>query len=400
MNVLTILQFVQKTQNEMSKTILVILLALFSTLSYAGGVIVGAKRMDLYLNMLKGQKVGLIINQTSMLGEVHLMDTLINLGINVQSVFSLEHGFRGKIGAGEHVKNDIDEKTRIPIISLYGTNKKPKPAHLKDVDVVVFDIQDVGARFYTYISTMHYVMEACAENGVKFIILDRPNPNGDYVDGPVLRQEYSSFVGMHPIPIVHGCTVGELAQMINGEKWLQGGIKCDITVIPVKNYTHTTPYTPPIKPSPNLPNYLSIRLYPSLCLFEGTPLSIARGTPYPFQAIGYPDENFGTFEFTPKSIESMAKKPPFQDQKCYGKDFRAMHHSPKFTLKYLIEFYHKFEEKDHYFNSFFRKLAGSDELQQQIKAGFSEDEIRVSWIEPLAYYKQIRKKYTLYPDFE
>jgi uncharacterized protein YbbC (DUF1343 family) len=353
-----------------------------------------------YLSYLKGKKVGLIVNQSSMVNKGHLVDFLLLNDIEVKKIFVPEHGFRGTADAGEKVDDSKDAKTGLPIISLYGANKKPSKEQLSGLDVLVFDLQDVGVRFYTYISTMHYAMEACAEYKVEFMVLDRPNPNGHYVDGPILDKKFSSFVGMHPIPVVHGLTVGELANMIVGEKWLSTSNPLKMRVIPMEQYTHKTRYDLPVKPSPNLPNALAIAAYPSLCLFEGTPISIARGTEFPFQAIGYPNSSFGSFTFTPRSIEGMSKNPPHENTLCYGVDFRKGHWKEGFTLKYLIDFYQKYPEKEKYFNAFFAKLVGTDQLAEQIKEGFTEEEIRLGWQAELAEYKRIRKKYLLYPDFE
>ncbi|HEY8399691.1 MAG TPA: DUF1343 domain-containing protein, partial [Cytophagaceae bacterium] len=308
-------------------------------------IITGAEQLEQYLSLLKNKNVALVVNQTSVVGKTHLVDTLLSLGIKVRKIFSPEHGFRGDADAGERVNNEIDAKTGLPIVSLYGNNKKPNKESLKDVDIVIFDIQDVGVRFFTYISTMHYIMEACAENNKKVLILDRPNPNGHYVDGPVLDLKHKSFVGMHPIPIVHGLTVGELAMMINGEKWLDSGRTCDLQVIKVKNYDHKKRYSLPVKPSPNLPNDLSIQLYPHLCLFEGTTLSVGRGTEFPFQVVGHPNKAYGTFQFTPKSIPGMAKSPLHENKVCYGIDLRSLSGEESgFQLKYIMELYNKSPE--------------------------------------------------------
>jgi uncharacterized protein YbbC (DUF1343 family) len=358
----------------------------------------GADQISIYLPLIQQQRVGLLVNHTSLIDGKHLIDTLLALNVPVKKIFAPEHGFRGDKDAGETVKNDIDVKTGIPVVSLYGNAKKPTADQLKDLDVVIFDIQDVGVRFYTYISAMHYVMEACAENNKKMIVLDRPNPNGHYIDGPILQPQFKSYVGLHPIPIVHGLTVGELAKMINGEKWLSNGVQCDLTVIPVKNYAHKTPYSLPVKPSPNLPNDLSIKLYPSLCLFEGTPISVGRGTLFPFQVIGYPDPNMGSFTFTPVSIEGMSKNPPHENKQCYGIDFRNMEVEEGFTLKYVIDFYNKYPNKDKYFIRFFDTLVGNATLKERIKAGWSEDAIRKEWAKDLEAYKVIRKNYLIYPD--
>jgi uncharacterized protein YbbC (DUF1343 family) len=360
-----------------------------------------ALRTAEYLPQLKDKKVGLLVNHTSLLPQrgknVHLLDFLLEQGVEVTTIFAPEHGFRGNADAGEKVESGIDPQSGLPIVSLYGSNKKPEPEQLKDIDILLFDMQDVGVRFYTYISTMHYAMEACAENGKKFLVLDRPNPHSHYVDGPVLDPAFRSFVGMHPIPVVHGLTVGELAQMINQEGWLAGGLTCDLTVIPMANYTHQTQYILPVKPSPNLPNQQSIQLYPSLCFFEGTPISIGRGTPFPFQLAGYPNEQAGKFQFTPVSTPGAAKHPMHQDQLCYGVDLREATTPNRLDLSYLIHFFQQYEHKDDFFTKFFNMLAGTEELQQQIKSGLSETEIRESWKEDLETYKSLREKYLLYP---
>ena len=362
-------------------------------------VLVGAEQSSVYLPLLQGKKVGLVGNQTSILPQSankHVVDFLLEKGVQVKKVFVPEHGFRGTADAGEKVDNSIDQKTGLPIISLYGSNKKPSADQIKDLDVVIFDLQDVGTRFFTYISTMHYVMEACAEQGKKVIIFDRPNPNGGYIDGPMLKPGFESFVGMHNIPIVHGLTVGELAQMINGEKWLKGGLTVDLKVIPVANWTHAQAYNLPIKPSPNLPNDLSIKLYPSTCLFEGTVASLGRGTYFPFQVYGYPDPKFGDFTFTPLSIDGMSKTPPHQDKLCYGRDLRGESMNHQFTLSYLLEAYEKSGMKEKFFNNYFNTLVGTDELKKQILAGKSEAEIRESWKVGMDAYKVKREKYMIY----
>lgn len=359
-------------------------------------IVVGAEQFGAYLPLLEGKRVALIVNQTSLVGTTHLVDTLLALDVDIQKVFAPEHGFRGAASAGEHIQNAVDERTSLPLISLYGHNKKPTPEQLADVDIVIFDVQDVGTRFYTYISTMHYAMEACAENNKGFLVLDRPNPNGNYIDGPILEPAFRSFVGMHPIPVVHGLTVGELAKMINGEKWLAEGLTCDLQVIKVKHYNHETPYVLPVKPSPNLPNHQAIKLYPSLCFFEGTPISVGRGTRFPFQVIGKPDPRFGSFRFTPVSMEG-AKHPPYENQQCYGLDLRAVAVPSAIDLSYLIDFYRKSEDKKDFFKDFFNLLAGTDQLKQQIMAGKTEEEIKQSWAKPLEAYQNMRKKYLLYP---
>jgi uncharacterized protein YbbC (DUF1343 family) len=366
----------------------------------------GAEQTDKYFPSLKDMNIAVVANQTSMIGETHLVDTLKSSGINIKKVFALEHGFRGEVQAGEIIANDVDEKTGIPIVSLYGGNKKPKPEMLKDIDLIIFDIQDVGARFYTYISSLHYVMEAAAENGKKILVLDRPNPNGHYVDGPILNMKHKSFVGMHPVPIVHGMTIGEYARMINEEGWLKGKKKCDLEVITCKGYDHTTLYELPVKPSPNLVNMASIYLYPSLCLFEGTNVSVGRGTEFPFQVIGFPENPVGEFVFTPRSVTA-AKTPPFMDVECKGYDLReygktTMANARKINLEWLIEFYKVHPDKENFFekNNMFILLSGNTELKEQLVSGAGEEEIRSSWKTGLEEFKLIRKKYLLYPDFE
>jgi uncharacterized protein YbbC (DUF1343 family) len=364
-------------------------------------ILSAADRTEAYLPLLKDKKIGLVVNQTSVLTQknnLHLVDFLLQEGIKVQKIFVPEHGFRGDADAGEVVKNDTDKETGLPLISLYGDNKKPSETALADVDLILFDLQDVGLRFYTYISTLHYLMEACAERGKPLLILDRPNPNGDYIDGPLLKKEFSSFVGMHAIPVVHGLTVGELAQMINGEGWLKEGIQADIQIITSENWDHSMPYNLPIKPSPNLPNNLSIRLYPSLCFFEGTDISVGRGTYFPFQVFGAPDPKYGDFTFTPKSIQGMSKNPPHENKICYGRDLREEPLTHRFTLAYLLDMYKKSGKGPGFFNNFFDKLAGTDQLRKDILAGKNETEIKNSWQAGLRNYKKMRKKYLLYKD--
>lgn len=364
----------------------------------------GAEQTDEYIKFLNFKKVGVVANHTSTIKNTHLVDSLLRLGVNIVKVFSPEHGFRGEADAGEKVASGIDTKTKLPLISLYGNNKKPTVEQLKGIDVMIFDIQDVGARFYTYISTMHYVMEACAENNIRLLILDRPNPNGHFVDGPILEEKYKSFVGLHPVPIVHGMTIAEYAQLINGEKWLKNGVQCIITIIPIKNYTHKTVYELPINPSPNLKTMSAIYLYPSLCLFEGTPISVGRGTEKPFQVIGHPTMKSDKFTFTPKSMEG-AKDPKYKNQKCFGHDLTDygaiyMRGSKSINLFWLLNSYKDFSEKEAFFNEMFNLLAGTNQLQTQIKAGKTEEEIKDSWQQGLASFKLIRKKYLLYKDFE
>ncbi len=382
-----------------------ILFFLFTGCILAGNtnkILPGAEQPEKYLPVIKNKKVGLVVNHTSLVGNVHLADFLLSEKIRVEKIFAPEHGFRGDASAGEEIKDGIDVKTGIPVLSLYGQTKKPTPAHLKNIDVVIFDIQDVGCRFYTYISTLHLVIEACAENNIPLIVLDRPNPNGDYVAGPVLKPGFESFVGMDPIPVVHGCTVGELAQMINTEKWHKATAKCNLQVIPVQNYTHSTKYELPVSPSPNLPNYLSVRLYPSLCFFEATSVSVGRGTDFPFQVLGGLNKKLGEFRFTPKSIPGVAVNPLNEGKVCYGIDLRLLNEAPKFTLQYFIDFYNKYEKKSDFLTreNWFNLLAGNDELLAQIKNGKSEKEIFEELKPELEKYKSIRKNYLLYPDFE
>ena len=358
----------------------------------------GAEQTNLYVSDLKGKTIALVVNHTSMIGKMHLADSLLSLGIKIKTIFAPEHGFRGTADAGEHVENGIDKKTGLPIVSLYGNNKKPSAAQLEGIDVVIFDIQDVGARFYTYTSTMHYVMEACAEQSKKLLILDRPNPNGHYVDGQVLDKKFASFVGLNPVPVVHGCTVGELAQMINGEGWLAGNKKCNFQIVKCLGYKHSTPYNPPIATSPNLPNLQSMLLYPSICFFEGTDVSVGRGTDKQFQVIGSPNPKNGSFTFTPEDKPG-AKNPPQKGKLCYGEDLSKIDaRNQAFTLKYVIDYYKKSDNKAKFFSSpsFFDKLAGSDTTRKQIIAGMTETQIRASWKADLDNYKTIRKKYLLY----
>lgn len=360
----------------------------------------GSYQFDEYRALIEGKSVAVVANQTSMVGPNHLVDNLISSGINIKAIFAPEHGFRNMADAGELIENGKDPVTGVSLISLYGKHQKPTPEDLTGIDVVVFDIQDVGVRFYTYLGTMHYVMEACAENNVKFIVLDRPNPNGFYVDGNILDTAYSSFVGMHPVPIVHGMTVGEYAGMINGEGWLKGGVKCDLTVIKCKNYTHKTLYELPVKPSPNLPNQNSIYLYPSTCFFEGTNLSLGRGTAFPFQVYGSPLLPDRGFSFTPESVPG-AKNPPLLGVKCYGTDLRnalekGIVPKPGIRLEYVISAYLDYPEKDKYFIKYFDTLAGGTLIREQIQKGMTAKEIRDSWKPGLEKFSLIREKYLLY----
>ena len=378
------------------------IVSLFVSLFYMSQeVTVGAEQLDRLLPMLEGKRVSLVVNQTSMCGNSHLLDTLIYKGIDVVKVFAPEHGFRGKADAGETVQDGKDSKTGVPIVSLYGQNKKPTAVQLGNTDIVVFDIQDVGARFYTYISTMFYVMQSCAEFGKSMVVLDRPNPC-DYVDGPVREAQYKSFVGMLPIPILHGCTVGELAKMINGEGWLGNGLKCKLDVIRVKGWKHGQAYSLPIKPSPNLPNDQAISLYASLCPFEGTSVSVGRGTVFPFQMIGTPYTKRETgFSFIPESLEGFDKNPLHKGVRCYGDDLRSVSSPKGFSLKYVIEYYKAYVSascSDKFFTrtKMFDLLMGTNKVRLAIIEGRTENEIRLSWEEGLERYRIIRGKYLLY----
>ncbi|MEO8793882.1 MAG: DUF1343 domain-containing protein [Daejeonella sp.] len=374
-----------------------------------GKIITGAEQTEKYLPYLKGKRIGMVVNPTSIIGKNTSVDSLKSLGVNIVKIFGPEHGFRGNASAGAHVNDSMDEKTGIPAISLYGKHHKPSPEDLKDIDLMIFDIQDVGVRFYTYINTLQYVMEACAENGKELMILDRPNPNGFYVDGPILQPELKSGIGINPIPIVHGLTVAEYAQMLNGEGWLANKEKCKLKIIPVANYIHTLPYNLPVKPSPNLNTDQSILLYPSLCLFEGTIISQGRGTYFPFTVLGNPDlKGQYKFFFTPKSIKGMSETPLHQDKNCYGLDLRKYNtnkfrQTGKINLSWLMELYKAYPDKEKFFDykqsnqmGNFDKLAGTENLRKQIIAGKSEEEIRQSWEPGLSQYKIMRKNYLIY----
>lgn len=366
----------------------------------------GADRLEELFPLLENKRISLVVNQTSLVQNVHLLDTLYNKGVHITQVFAPEHGFRGDADAGEFIKNGKDYRTQVPIISLYGKNKKPQPAQLQQTDIVIFDIQDVGARFYTYISTMFYVMQACAENNKELIILDRPNPC-DYIDGPVLDMKYKSFVGMLPIPILHGCTIGELAQMINGEGWLGNNLQCPLKVITIEDWKHGQPYSLPVKPSPNLPNDQAIALYPSLCPFEGTSVSVGRGTDFPFQIIGSPTTKNLKFLFMPHSMKGSDKHPLHQDTYCYGLNLSSEKNIPKgFSLQYIIQFYNYFQNlTKHAEKEFFTRphwfdlLMGTNQVRLDILKDKSEEQIRSAWQKKLNQYKEIRKKYLLYEDY-
>ncbi|MGB3075841.1 MAG: DUF1343 domain-containing protein [Chitinophagales bacterium] len=367
-------------------------------------VIVGAERMDQYVDSLKGKKIALVVNQTSLVGKKHLADTLLDLGIQIKKIFAPEHGFRGDADAGENITGAVDSKTNIPIVSIYGQKLKPTTEDLAGIDLVIYDIQDVGVRFYTYVSTLHYVVEACAENNIPLLVLDRPDPNGYYVDGPVLRPEFSSFVGMDPVPVVYGMTPAEYAQMLTGEQWLATKKVCAFSYVLCEGYDHSTFYTLPVNPSPNLRSMNAIHLYPSICFFEGTPVSVGRGTDRPFSMIGYPGFTKGNAEFNPKSLPG-AKNPPYLNQTCKGFDLTGLNtgyfkENPRLMLHWLSDFYTSYPEKDKFFTSFFDKLAGTDQLRKQIEKGTPEMEIRRSWEPALSEFKVLRKKYLLYRDFE
>lgn len=382
---------------------ILLIFLLISSISIHAQVRMGAEQMEKLLPLLEGKRIALVVNHTSVVGRshTHLLDTLLSLKVDVRKVFAPEHGFRGNADAGETVKNGRDTKSGKPILSLYGKNKKPTPAQLEDIDLVLFDIQDVGARFYTYISTMHYVMEACAENKKSFIVTDRPNPC-DYIDGPVREASKKCFVGMHPIPVLHGCTVGELAQMINGEGWLKDGLRCELTVIPVEGWKHGQPYSLPIKPSPNLPNDQSIALYASLCPFEGTSVSVGRGTHTPFQIIGSPEIQTYPYTFTPQALEGFDKNPLHKGKACSGLDLRYIQTPKGFSLKYVIEFYQAYRKAgkaDRFFTraSWFDLLLGTSSVREAIINGKNETSIRSIWQSSLDNYKIIRQRYLLYP---
>ena len=367
-------------------------------------IISGAESTEEYFPLLKGKRIAVVANHTAILGHNHLVDSLQNSGFNVKCVFAPEHGFRGESGNGDKVEGGKDPKTGIPIISLYGKHLKPTVNDLEGVKIVIFDIQDVGVRFYTYISTLQYVMEACAELKIQLIVLDRPNPNGFYVDGPVLKKEFKSFVGMQPVPIVYGMTIGEYAMMLNGEGWLAKKAKCNLKVVSLINYDHTSKAVVRIPPSPNLPDMDAIYLYPSTCLLEGAHVSLGRGTSKPFRLIGFPgykgDEGEKDTTFTPIEIKGVAANPPYEDTLCTGIDLSGMgfkiRSKPEIDLSILITMYQRFPDKEKFFNNFFNKLAGNSELKEQIKNNLSIEQIRASWKNDLDAFKLIRKKYLLY----
>jgi len=369
------------------------------SIPFDGRIVIGAENTNNYLPLISNKSVGLIVNQTSRIRNVHIVDSLLNANIRISKIFAPEHGFRGQADAGEKVENNIDLRTGIEIVSLYGKSKKPEPKDLEGIDILVFDIQDVGARFYTYISTLHYVMEAAAENNIKLIVLDRPNPNAHYIDGPILKKEFKSFVGMHPVPVVYGMTIGEYARMINGENWLNDGIQCDLEIIPCMNYNHDIHYVLPVRPSPNLPNSLSIALYPSLCFFEGTSVSVGRGTDTPFQVFGHPESSKKEFSFVPES-KSGAKYPKHEGKECFGFDLRKkIPVRDRLDLSYLISMFKESEDQNfNFFNegNFFELLSGSAALKKMIKLHYTEEEIRVSWQTDIEKFKTVRSKYLIY----
>ena len=404
----------------MNRTMLILFTFLFVLVSCSGThstnnvndftselqIIPGAWQTELYFPLLENKRIALVGNHSSLIGDVHLADALIHAGFNLKKVFSPEHGFRGEAAHGEYVQSGIDEQTGLPVISLYGSNRRPSPSDLENIDLIIFDIQDVGTRFYTYISTMSYVMEEAARMDIPMLILDRPNPNGHFIDGPIREEKHKSFVGLHPIPIVHGMTVAEYAQMVNGEGWLGEGLKCQLHIVKVRNYGRGMYYQLPLAPSPNLPNMTSIMLYPSICLFEGTEISLGRGTDYPFQIFGHPDlpADVFPFQFTPMPRRA-APAPPQEGKLCNGIDLRTDNPADlmtisKIDLEPLLKAYHHFPNKENFFNNFFDRLAGTSLLKEQIKEGKTEDQIRASWQQDVDYFRQMRKPYLLYPDLD
>ena len=379
------------------------LMLCFSIVLLAKQSIPAAERAELYLPLLKGKRVALVVNHSSLAKSQHLVDFLLKNSIKVRKIFAPEHGFRGKADAGAHIKNSRDARTNLPIVSLYGKHKKPTRQDLSGIDLILFDIQDVGVRFYTYLSTLHYVMEAGAEYHIPVVVLDRPNPNGHYIDGPVLQKKYRSFVGLDPVPVVYGMTIGEYARMLNGERWLKGGVQAKLTVVPLANYTHQSFYSLPVKPSPNLPNDKAIALYPSLAFFEGTVFSAGRGTRKPFELYGAPEYRIQKFSFVPKS-RAGAKYPKFKGRRCWGvnlssRSLGTIRKEKELNLSYLLDAYKNYPNKSKFFlkNRFIDKLAGTSSLRKQVASGLSESAIRKSWQKELNQFKQIRKKYLLYP---
>jgi len=367
-------------------------------------ILPGIYQVEKIISQAEGSSVAIVSNHTGIIGSTHVVDTLLSRGVNLIKVFAPEHGFRGNKSDGARIDDSRDEKTGLPILSLYGSEKKPSDEDLSDVDLIIFDIQDVGARFYTYLSTLHYVMEAAAENAVPVLVLDRPNPNGFYIDGPLMDSCCTSFVGLHPVPIVYGMTIGEYARMINGEGWLKGGIQCELTIIPCQNYTHSSLYSLPVKPSPNLPDMTAIYLYPSLCLFEGTTISVGRGTDSPFKIVGEPTNTSGSFKFVPKSIPGASLHPKHEGDTCVGYDLSETLNFQKLPdqldLSWLLRMYEETSEPAKFFNKngYFENLAGTKALREQVKKGETEQEIRQSWQADLLSFKEIREKYLIYPE--
>lgn len=385
---------------------LLISLFLFNTgITAQNSIIPGAERSELYLPLLKNKSVGVVANQTSIVGDIHLVDFLLQNKINIKTIYSPEHGFRGDAGAGVQISDGIDNKTGLTVISLYGNNKKPSQQQIKGVDIMLFDLQDVGTRFYTYISTLTYVMEACAEAGIPIIILDRPNPNAHYVDGPVLQKGYESFVGMHHVPVVYGMTIGEYGLMVNGERWINPCFESAemIKVIPVDNYDHCSIYNLPVKPSPNLQNMSAVWLYPTLCLFEGTVVSVGRGTKQPFELLAHPNIKDGDTVVTPVAIKGVSENPKLLNVKCNAYDFAGKGYDIRYNqtnyeldLDLLIKLYNEIGLKSKFFTSFFDKLAGTNQLREQIIAGYSADRIRNTWYNDIQDFLKIRNKYLIY----
>ena len=381
------------------KYLLIATVFFYSCKAQSQEIIPGAERVDDYIGFLTGKKTAVTGNHTSLVNAVHLVDTLLSRGVEVVRIFSPEHGFRGTAGAGEAVINSADSLTGINLISLYGNRKKPSGDDMQGIDIIVFDMQDVGVRFYTYISTLHYIMEACAERNIPLLVLDRPNPNGGYTDGPVLEKEFQSFAGMHPVPLVHGMTIGEYARMINGEGWLENGLVCNLTVIPCLNYAHNREYIVPVPPSPNLRTPQAVRLYPSMALFEGTVISEGRGTDFPFEIYGHPDMGYGDYSFTPVSMQA-AKNPKLNGRECRGEDLRNW--SPmdgkwdRIHLHWLIRAYEAFPDKDAFFNNYFFTLCGTRQIYEDIRSGSGEKEIRAKWKDGLEAFGRVREKYLLY----
>jgi uncharacterized protein YbbC (DUF1343 family) len=388
---------------SLMRILFILAVILFAGLATFSQIKCGAERTDAYFPLLKHKQIAVVANPASMVGKVHLVDSLYRAGIKIGAIFSPEHGFRKFSEAGQSVSNEIDPATKIPVLSLYGKKNKPVKTDFSDIDLVVFDLQDVGVRFYTYLSTLNYIMEACAENNVPMLLLDRPNPNGFYIDGPVLEEQFSSFVGMHPVPVVYGMTIGEYAQMLNGEGWLKNGVICDLQVIPLQNYTHHSLYQLPVNPSPNLRSMNAIYLYPLLCFFEGTKISVGRGTDSPFEIFGHPDLVACSYLFIPESIKGSGQNPPFAGQRCLGvslKNFYTDHPQElgSINLSWLIMAFKMMGSKPDFFTDYFDKLAGNSTLRNQIIQGLPESEIKKSWQPGLEKFKEIRRKYLIYEE--